>query len=40
MELPEAGPLGKPIRGNESERLFFIFKAALYKKLQQLEKPS
>jgi hypothetical protein len=29
MELGEAGPLGKPLRGNESERSFFYFQGSL-----------
>ncbi|PTL38425.1 hypothetical protein C6Y45_11030 [Alkalicoccus saliphilus] len=33
MELAEAGPLGKPLRGNESERPFFYFQGSLILKV-------
>jgi hypothetical protein len=29
MELAEAGPLGKPLHGNESERSFFYFQGSI-----------
>ncbi|PTL38141.1 hypothetical protein C6Y45_12675 [Alkalicoccus saliphilus] len=29
MELAEAGPLGKPLHGNESGRSFFYFQGSL-----------
>ncbi|TVP81797.1 MAG: hypothetical protein EA344_12585 [Alkalicoccus sp.] len=32
MELAEAGPLGKPLHGNESERSFFYFQGSLFNK--------